>query len=172
MLKIKLVRTGKRNQAHYRIVINEAKDRRDGAYLEMIGHYIPALKPKVLELNLDRYNFWISQGAQPTETVAFLAKVAKSGKGFPVKKKKPNKKAKLAKKEMAEEKEVAKQEKIEEKIEEKEVAKHEEEASKTEKTEEKVEAKEVLKTEEKVEEKVEEKQALNAEKIEEKSAKK
>jgi small subunit ribosomal protein S16 len=157
MLKIKLARTGKRNQAHYRIVINEAKDRRDGSYVEMIGHYIPALEPKVLELNLDRYNFWISQGAQPTETVAFLAKVAKSGKGFPTKKKKPNKKAKLAKKEEADKK-VEKNETV---VEEKQEKVEKKDQEKTEKKE--APAKE--KAEEKVEKKTEEKS-------EEKSAKK
>ena len=51
MLKIKLARFGKRNQPHYRIVINEARDKRDGSYVEMIGHYIPAQNPKVLELD-------------------------------------------------------------------------------------------------------------------------
>ena len=139
MLKIKLARFGKRNQPHYRIVINEAKDKRDGSYVEMIGHYIPAIEPKVLELDLDRYNFWISQGAQPTDTVAFLAEVAKSGKGFPPKKKKPNRKAKAKKEEKAgakeeekkeEPKEPAEKKKSEAKEQEKETA--EEKPAKTE----------------------------------------
>ncbi len=91
MLKIKLSRFGKRNQPHYRIVVNEARDKRDGSYVESLGHYAPAQSPKLLELNLERYHYWIKQGAQPTETVAFLAEIAESGQGFPEKKTKKNK---------------------------------------------------------------------------------
>jgi small subunit ribosomal protein S16 len=92
MLKIKLARFGKRKQPHYRIVVNEAKDKRDGAYVESLGHYGPTQQPKLLELDLDRYQYWLEHGAQPTDTVAFLAKVAKNGGKFPEKKKKPSKK--------------------------------------------------------------------------------
>lgn len=92
MLKIKLSRYGKRHQPHFRIVVNEAKDKRDGSYVEKIGHYFPNQTPKVLELDLERYDFWVGQGAQPTQTVAYLAKIEKSGKGFPVKSKKKSKK--------------------------------------------------------------------------------
>ena len=95
MLKVKLTRTGKKNQAHYRIVVNEARDKRDGKYVENLGHYIPAQIPKVLEINIERYDYWISKGAQPTDTVASLVKRFKSGNPFPPKKKKKlNKKAK------------------------------------------------------------------------------
>ncbi|HQM15870.1 MAG TPA: 30S ribosomal protein S16 [Candidatus Woesebacteria bacterium] len=96
MLKIKLVRFGKRNQPYFRIVVNEARDKRDGSYVEMIGYYIPSRTPKVLELDVKKYQAWLTKGAQPTETVAYLAKLAESGKGFPVKKAKPSRK-KLAK---------------------------------------------------------------------------
>jgi small subunit ribosomal protein S16 len=73
MLKIKLARFGKRNQPHYRIVVNEAKSKRDGQYVEKLGRYVPAQEPKILELDLERYAYWIEHGAQPTETVASLA---------------------------------------------------------------------------------------------------
>lgn len=92
MLKIKLVRFGKRNQPHFRIVVNEAKDKRDGSYVEMIGYYVPSQTPKVLELDIKKYQAWLAKGAQPTETVAYLAKLAESGKGFPAKKAKPSRK--------------------------------------------------------------------------------
>lgn len=85
MLKIKLARFGKRNQPHYRIVVNEARSKRDGKYIEMLGHYAPAQQPKVLELNLEAYNQWIDKGAQPTETVAHLAERYESGDPFPEK---------------------------------------------------------------------------------------
>lgn len=102
MLKIKLMRFGKRNQPHFRIVVNEARDKRDGSYVEMIGYYIPSRTPKVLELDVKKYQAWLTKGAQPTETVAYLAKLAESGKGFPVKKAKPSRK-KLAKDAVAQE---------------------------------------------------------------------
>lgn len=110
MLKIKLTRLGKKNQPHYRIVINEARDKRDGSYVEMIGYYAPMQTPKVLELDIKKYESWITKGAQPTETVAHLYEVAKAGKGFPEKVKKLSKKQ-LAKKEEAKQ---AKEEKVEE----------------------------------------------------------
>ncbi len=94
MLKIKLARYGKRKQPHYRIVINEARDKRDGSYVAKIGHYAPTHTPKILELDLDAYQNWIKKGAQPTQTVAQLAERFKSGNPFPAKKKKLSKKAK------------------------------------------------------------------------------
>jgi small subunit ribosomal protein S16 len=74
MLKIKLARFGKRNQPHYRIVVTEARSKRDGSYTELIGHYAPTQIPKILELDLQKYQSWVAKGAQPTETVAGLAK--------------------------------------------------------------------------------------------------
>ena len=107
MLKIKLARFGKKNQPHYRMVITEAKSKRDGKYVEKIGHYAPAQTPKILEINTQRYEYWISQGAVPTETVASLFKRYQSGKPFPPKKKKLSKKAKAK---LAEAKDVKKNE--------------------------------------------------------------
>ncbi len=110
MLKIKLARFGKKNQAHYRIVVNEARDRRDGKYVALLGHYSPTYQPKVLELDLKAYESWISKGAQPTETVAALYKRVKSGKLFPEKKAKLSKKAQAKLKEAAEGKKEKKEE--------------------------------------------------------------
>lgn len=93
MLKIKLARFGKRHQPHFRMVINEARDKRDGSYVEKIGHYAPTHTPKILEIDVDRYDYWISQGAQPTDTVASLYEKFKSGNPFPAKKKRLSKKA-------------------------------------------------------------------------------
>lgn len=93
MLKIKLARFGKKNQAHYRIVVNEARDKRDGKYVALLGNYSPSYQPKVLELDVKAYEDWMAKGAQPTETVAALYKRAKSGKSLPEKKAKLSKKA-------------------------------------------------------------------------------
>jgi small subunit ribosomal protein S16 len=94
MLKIKLARFGKRNQPEYRIVVNEAKDKRDGKYVALLGHYAPTRTPKVLTLDLTSYQAWLAKGAQPTETVANLAQRAASDNPFPAKKKQLSKKAK------------------------------------------------------------------------------
>lgn len=131
MLKIKLSRFGKRNQPHFRIVVNEARDKRDGSYVEMIGHYAPTQQPKVLELDIKKYKSWLAKGAQPTETVAYLYEVAKAGKGFPTKKKKPSKKQ-LKKKTEAQEKPAEKKVAVEEKVEEKVVEKDAKPEEKTE----------------------------------------
>ena len=93
MLKIKLARFGKKHQAHYRIVVNEARDKRDGKYTALLGHYSP-VAPKKLQIDVKAYEEWLTKGAQPTETVAALFKRFQSGNPFPVKKAGLSKKAK------------------------------------------------------------------------------
>lgn len=94
MLKIKLARFGKTKQPHYRIVINEAKDKRDGKYVAQVGRYIPTESPKVLEFDVEEYKNWVKKGAQPTETVAALFTRFESGNPFPAKKAQLSRKAK------------------------------------------------------------------------------
>jgi small subunit ribosomal protein S16 len=110
MLKVKLARFGKKNQPHYRIVVNEARDKRDGSYVALVGHYAPTQVPKTLEVDLKEYKKWIGLGAQPTETVAALIKRFESGNPFPEKKKKLSKKAKAKLAEAKEAEEEAKEE--------------------------------------------------------------
>lgn len=93
MLKIKLARFGKKKQPAYRIVVNEAKSKRDGQYTAMIGRYAPTESPKILEVDLPAFEAWVKKGAQPTETIARLVERYKSGNPFPTKAAKPNKKA-------------------------------------------------------------------------------
>lgn len=94
MLKIKLARFGKRKQPHYRIVINEARDKRDGQYVVAIGIYAPTQVPKILQVDMEAYKSWITRGAQPTETVAALIARLETGNPFPPKKPQLSKKAK------------------------------------------------------------------------------
>lgn len=94
MLKIKLARFGKKKQPHYRIVVNEARDKRDGSYIDAIGHYAPTMTPKVLTIDMLKYEDWRKKGAQPTETVAALVTRYQSGNPFPPKQARPSKKAK------------------------------------------------------------------------------
>lgn len=93
MLKIKLARIGKKNQPHYRFVVSEARSKRDSGYIANIGHYAPTQTPKVLEINVEEYQSWLSKGAQPTPTVAGLFARFQSGNPFPPKKAKPSKKS-------------------------------------------------------------------------------
>lgn len=72
MLKIKLSRTGKSHEPHYRIVVVEDKSKISGKYVENIGHYSPESKELVLDLL--KFEDWKKKGAQPTQTVASLAK--------------------------------------------------------------------------------------------------
>lgn len=74
MLKIKLSRTGKKGFATYKIIVAEARSKRDGRYLELLGHYNPNTQPLTLKINKKRLDYWLSQGAQPTDTVRRLIK--------------------------------------------------------------------------------------------------
>ncbi|HEC78239.1 30S ribosomal protein S16 [Candidatus Woesearchaeota archaeon] len=75
MVKIRLTRIGRKKVPFYRIVVIDSKKARDGNYIEKVGHYDP--RSKELKLNRDRIEYWISKGAQPTNTVAKL--IAKEG---------------------------------------------------------------------------------------------
>ncbi len=77
MLKIKLARVGRKNQASYRIVVNEKRDKRDGKYVEQVGFYNPSITPKDVRFTRDRYEYWLQKGAQPTATVAALYRKSK-----------------------------------------------------------------------------------------------
>lgn len=94
MLKIKLARFGRKKQPMYRIVVNEARDKRDGKYVAKVGQYCPGQNPKILNIDVSAYDEWLKKGAQPTDTVASLYKRFKSGKPFPEKKATLSKKAK------------------------------------------------------------------------------
>ncbi|MCS7164673.1 MAG: 30S ribosomal protein S16 [Candidatus Calescibacterium sp.] len=72
MLRIRLSRYGHRHNPWYRIVVADSKARRDGKFIEKIGFYNPRMNPKVLEINLERFKYWVNKGAQPTETVKKL----------------------------------------------------------------------------------------------------
>lgn len=70
MLRIRLKRVGKKGQPHYRIVVCEANKPRDGKTVEEIGYYNPRNKPSTFDVDKERAEYWLSKGAQPTDTVA------------------------------------------------------------------------------------------------------
>ena len=72
LLAIRLMRMGAKKRPSYRVVVKEKLSKRDGAYLENLGFYDPTLQPAELRLNEERVQYWISKGAQPTETVRKL----------------------------------------------------------------------------------------------------
>ena len=69
MLRIRLRRTGARNQPSYRIVVADSRKPRDGAFVDHLGHYNPRLDPPEVVIDEERAREWISKGAQPSEAV-------------------------------------------------------------------------------------------------------
>jgi small subunit ribosomal protein S16 len=72
MLKIRLRRTGARNQPSFRVVVADSRAARDGAFIDYLGHYNPRTDPPTLSIDREKARKWISQGAQPTDSVKQL----------------------------------------------------------------------------------------------------
>jgi small subunit ribosomal protein S16 len=77
MLKIRLRRMGAIRQPHYRIVVADARAPRDGAFIDMLGHYNPLTDPATIQVDVTKYEDWKKKGAQPTNAVASLVKLYK-----------------------------------------------------------------------------------------------
>ena len=100
--KIKLMRMGKMRAPYYRIVVADARTKRDGRSIETIGKYHPKEEPSFIEVDSERAQYWLGVGAQPTDAVTAILKVTgdwQAFKGLPapepmkVKEPKPDKKA-------------------------------------------------------------------------------
>ncbi|WP_314920652.1 30S ribosomal protein S16 [Slackia exigua] len=76
-VKIRLARHGAKKHPVYRVVVADARARRDGQIIEQVGRYNPNMDPSVIELDLPRVEDWISKGAQPTDTVKRLIETVK-----------------------------------------------------------------------------------------------
>jgi len=74
-VKIKLQRLGKIRAPYYRIIIADARNRRDGKAIEMIGKYHPKEEPSFIEVDSDRAQHWLKVGAQPTEPVQRILEI-------------------------------------------------------------------------------------------------
>jgi small subunit ribosomal protein S16 len=72
MLSIRLTRTGKIHDPHYRIVVQEKRSKLDGKAIDIIGHYHPAQKDKLLVIDKEKAKEWMKKGAQPSDTVTNL----------------------------------------------------------------------------------------------------
>jgi small subunit ribosomal protein S16 len=74
-VKIRLKRLGKIRAPHYRIVVADARTKRDGRAIEEIGKYQPTQEPSLIEVDSERAQYWLGVGAQPTEQVLALLKI-------------------------------------------------------------------------------------------------
>lgn len=74
-VKIRLKRMGKIRAPFYRVVVMDARTKRDGRAIEEIGKYHPTEEPSVIEINSERAQYWLGVGAQPTEQVMALLKI-------------------------------------------------------------------------------------------------
>ena len=79
-VKIRLKRMGKIRAPFYRVVVMDSRTKRDGRAIEEIGKYHPTEQPSLIDIDIERAHYWLSQGAQPTEAVAALIKIVDEGK--------------------------------------------------------------------------------------------
>jgi small subunit ribosomal protein S16 len=76
MVKIRLRRVGRKKAPVYRIVVADSQSPRDGKFIEIIGQYAPRQGENALNLQTDRVNYWLDNGAQPSDTVRSLIRRA------------------------------------------------------------------------------------------------
>lgn len=72
MVRIRLKRTGAKNQPAYRVVVTDKRNPRDGRFIEEVGYYEPLKAGYNAKVNLERVDYWLKCGAQPTYTVTSL----------------------------------------------------------------------------------------------------
>ena len=76
MVKIRLRRMGAKKAPFYRVVVADSRYPRDGRFIEEIGYYDPTKQPSVVSIDKEKADKWLANGAQPTDTVKKLLKVA------------------------------------------------------------------------------------------------
>ena len=74
MVKIRLTRLGDKKTPFYRVVVADQRRARDGKFIEVIGTYNPLAKEEQIKIDAERANYWLKNGAQPTDTVKDLLK--------------------------------------------------------------------------------------------------
>lgn len=77
-VKIRLARHGAKKHPYYRIVVADSRARRDGRFIDDIGRYNPCVDPSMIKFDFEKLDKWLSDGAQPTDTVQRLIKTARS----------------------------------------------------------------------------------------------
>lgn len=74
MVKIRMTRLGSHKAPFYRVVVADQRRARDGKFIEQIGTYNPLATPEEINIDIERANYWIKNGAQPSDTVKDLLK--------------------------------------------------------------------------------------------------
>ena len=72
MLSIRMRRTGSKKRPFFRIVVSEARSKKEGEFIEVLGFYNPRNQPAVFEINKDRVAHWVKVGAKPSDSVRTL----------------------------------------------------------------------------------------------------
>ena len=72
MVAIRLRRAGSKKRPYFRIVVTDSRAARDSSFIEILGHYNPRTKPALVDIKQDRVDYWISKGAQPSDSVRTL----------------------------------------------------------------------------------------------------
>lgn len=73
-LVIRLTRTGKKGERKFRVVVKEKRSKRDGGYIDLLGWYEKSKDMKNKKIDMQKYNHWVANGAQPSETVRQIVK--------------------------------------------------------------------------------------------------
>ena len=74
MVAIRLRRAGSKKRPYFRVVVTDSRAARDSSFVEILGHYNPRTKPALVDIKQDRVDYWISKGAQPSDSVRTLIK--------------------------------------------------------------------------------------------------
>ena len=72
MVAIRLRRAGSNKRPYFRIVVTDSRAARDSSFVEILGHYNPRTKPALVDVKKERLDYWISKGAQPSDSVRTL----------------------------------------------------------------------------------------------------
>ena len=72
MVAIRLRRAGSKKRPFFRIVVTHSRAARDSSFIEILGHYNPRTRPALVDINRERVDYWLQQGAQPSDTVRTL----------------------------------------------------------------------------------------------------
>jgi small subunit ribosomal protein S16 len=82
VVKLRLMRMGKKKQPTYRVVAADARSPRNGRFIEIVGHYNPRTEPSTIVIDNDKAVHWLSEGAQATESVQKLLKISGAWEQF------------------------------------------------------------------------------------------
>jgi small subunit ribosomal protein S16 len=75
-VRMRLTRVGSKKNPIYRVVVADSRSPRDGRFIEIVGRYNPQTEPSLIDFDEDRVKEWLSKGAQPSNTVSRLLKIA------------------------------------------------------------------------------------------------